>query len=159
VHLNEIDFLDQVYLAGGKPFFDVLSANAYGMDKPPSDPPSKTTLNFRRAELLRQVMERHGDANKAIWFNEYAWNASPKEIAKDELVWQRVSEKQQADWTVEGVQRAQREWPWAGVFCTWYFRQVGDVPPTKSEYYFRLVDPDFTPRPVYNAVKQAAARK
>jgi hypothetical protein len=70
-----------------------------------------------------------------------------------------VTEKQQSDWTVEALQRARRDWPWAGVFCTWYFRQVGDIPPTRSEYYFRLVDPDFTPRPVYNAVKQAATKK
>lgn len=159
IHLNELDFLDQMYAAGAKQFFDVLSANAYGMDKPPGDTPSRTTLNFRRVELLRQVMEKNGDANKAVWFNEYAWNASPKEMPKEELFWQRVTDQQQAEWTVEGVQKAQRDWPWAGVFCTWYFRQVGDIPPAKSEYYFRLVDPDFTPRPVYNAVKQAATKR
>jgi hypothetical protein len=129
------------------------------MDKPPTDPPSKTTLNFRRAELLRQVMEKNGDAAKAVWFNEYAWNAAPKEMPKEELIWQRVTEKQQSEWTVEGVQYALKNWAWAGVFCTWYFRQVGDIPPTKAEYYFRLVDPDFTPRPVFNAIKQAAGRK
>ncbi|MGH2354281.1 MAG: cellulase family glycosylhydrolase [Chloroflexota bacterium] len=159
LHLNEIDFLDQMYVAGGRPYFDILAANAYGMDKPPSDPPSKDTLNFRRVELLRQVMEKHDDANKAVWFNEYGWNASPPDMPKEDLLWKRVTEKQQAEWTVEGVQRARRDWPWAGVFCTWYFRHVGDIPPTKSEYYFRLVDPDFTPRPVYNAVKRAAAKK
>ena len=159
LHLNEIDFLDQMYQAGAKPFFDVLTANAYGMDKPPADPPAKTTLNFRRVELLRQVMEKNGDANKAIWFNEYGWNAAPKEMPKEELIWQRVTEKQQADWTVEGVQYAQRNWPWSGVFNTWYFRQVGDIPPAKAEYYFRLVDPDFTPRPVYNAIQKAATKK
>lgn len=159
IHLNELDFLDQMYAAGAKPFFDVLSANAYGMDKAPSDPPNKGVLNFRRVEMLRQVMEKNGDANKAVWFNEYAWNASPKEMPKEELMWQRVTEQQQADYTVEGVRYAQKIWPWAGVFCTWYFRQVGDVAPAKSEYYFRLVDPDFTPRPVYNAIKQAATQK
>jgi hypothetical protein len=159
LHLNEIDYLDQLYAAGAKPYFDVLSANAYGMDKPPADAPSKTVLNFRRAELLRGVMEKNGDANKAVWFNEYGWNASPTEIPKEERMWQRVTEKQQADWTIEGVQRALRDWPWAGVFCTWYFRQVGDIPPSRSEYYFRLVDPDFTPRPVYNAIKQAARKR
>jgi polysaccharide biosynthesis protein PslG len=159
IHLNELDFLDQMYAAGAQPLFDVLAANAYGMDKPPTDPPNKNVLNFRRVELLRQVMEKNKDANKAIWLNEYGWNASPKEMTKEELMWQRVTEKQQADWTVEGVQYAQRHWPWSGVICGWYFRQVGDVPPTKSEYYFRMVDPDFTPRPVYNAVKQASAKK
>jgi hypothetical protein len=156
LHLNEIDFLDQVYAAGGRAYFDVLSANAYGMDKPPTDPPSRTTLNFRRVELLRQVMEKNGDANKAIWFNEYGWNAAPKDMPKEELVWQRVTEKQQADWTLEGVQYAQRNWPWSGAFCTWYFRQVGDIPPTKAEYYFRLVDPDFTARPLYTAIQKVA---
>jgi len=159
LHLNELDFLDQMYQAGAKDSFDVVSANAYGMDKPPSDPPSKSVLNFRRVELLRQVMEKNGDADRAIWFNEYGWNASPKEMPKEDLIWQRVTEKQQAEWTVEGVQYARKNWPWGGVFCTWYFRQVGDIPPTRSEYYFRLVDPDFTPRPVYNAIKHAAAKK
>jgi hypothetical protein len=158
VHLSELDFLDLMYQAGARGAFDVLSANAYGMDRPPSDPPSKSVLNFRRVELLRQVMEKHGDAGKAVWFNEYGWNASPKEMPKEELIWQRVDEKQQADWTVEGIQYAQRNWGWSGVFCTWYFRQVGDIPPTKSEYYFRLVDPDFTPRPAYNAIKRATSR-
>src|SRR5207244_7010307 len=57
LHLNELEFLDQMYQAGARQAFDVLSANAYGMDKPPADPPSKSTLNFRRVELLRQVME------------------------------------------------------------------------------------------------------
>jgi len=159
LHLNELDFLDQMYGAGAKPYFDVMSANAYGMDRPPSDPPNKNTLNFRRVELLHQVMEKNGDGAKAVWFNEYAWNASPKELPAEELRWQRVTEKQQADWTVEGLQRARRDWPWAGVFCTWYFRQVGDIPVSRAEYYFRLVDPDFTPRPVYTAVKQAATKK
>ncbi|MBI3970137.1 MAG: cellulase family glycosylhydrolase [Chloroflexi bacterium] len=159
LHLNEIDFLEQVYAAGGKAYFDILSANAYGMDRSPLEAPSRTVLNFRRVELLRQVMDKHGDAHKAIWFNEYGWNAAPKDMTREELIWQRVGEKQQADWTVEGVQYARRNWPWAGVFCTWYFRQVGDVPPTKAEYYFRLIDPDFTPRPVYHAVKQAALKR
>ena len=159
LHLNEIDFLDQLYQAGARSSFDILSANAYGMDKPPADGPSKNTLNFRRVELLRQVMEKHGDGGKAVWFNEYGWNASPKDMPKEDLIWQRVTEKQQSDWTVEGVQYARKNWPWAGVFCTWYFREVGDVPPTRSEYYFRLVDPDFTPRPVYNAIKRAAKKK
>jgi hypothetical protein len=156
LHLNELDFLDQMYVAGAKPYFDILSANAYGMDKPPADPPNKNTLNFRRVELLRQVMERHDDAGKAIWFNEYAWNAAPADMPREALMWQRVTEQQQAEWTVAGVEYARREWPWSGAFCTWYFRHVGDIPPTRADYYFRLVDPDFTPRPVYNAVKQAA---
>ena len=156
IHLNEVDYLDRLYQAGAKDACDVISANAYGMDRPPEDPPSRAVLNFRRVELLRAVMERHGDGAKATWFNEFGWNASPRDMPREELVWQRVTDRQQADWTVEGVEYARRNWPWAGVFCTWYFRQVGDIPPSRSEYYFRLVDPDFTPRPVYHSVRAAA---
>ena len=144
------------YQAGAKDVCDVVSANAYGMDRPPDDPPNRAILNFRRVELLRAVMERYGDGQKATWFNEFGWNASPRDMPREELVWQRVTDRQQADWTVEGVDYARQNWPWAGVFCTWYFRQVGDIPPSRSEYYFRLVDPDFTPRPVYHAVRGAA---
>ena len=156
IHLNEIDYLDRMYQAGAKDVCDVVSANAYGMDRPPEDPPNRAILNFRRVELLRAVMERNGDGAKATWFNEFGWNASPRDMPREELVWQRVTDRQQAEWTVEGVEYARQNWPWAGVFCTWYFRQVGDISPSRSEYYFRLVDPDFTPRPVYHAVRAAA---
>ena len=155
-HLNETMFLQQMYDAGAKDYFDIVSANAYGMEQPPTAPADPKVLNFARVELLRQVMEKNGDSNKAIWFNEYAWNASPETMPKEALIWQRVTEQQQADYTVAGIDMARQQWPWAGVMNIWYFRQVGDIPPDKSEYYFRMVDPDFTPRLVYDSVKTAA---
>ena len=159
VNLNELDYLDRLYLAGAQPHFDVMLANAYGMDRPPTDPPSPTELNFQRVALLREVMVRYGDADKAVWFNEYGWNASPQDLPPDKLIWRRVTDRQQADWTVQGVLQARRTWPWVGAVMVWYFRQVGDTPPSESEYYFRMVEPDFTPRPVYFAVKQAATAR
>ena len=36
-NLNELDYWDQMYKAGAKDYFDVLSANAYGLDQPPDD--------------------------------------------------------------------------------------------------------------------------
>lgn len=157
-NLSELEYLDQMYKLGAAKYFDILTANAYGMDRSPDDPPNENVLNFQRVLLTRKVMERHEDTNKAIWFNEYGWNASPKDMPAEKLIWRRVTEKQQADWTVQGVAKARKEWPWAGVFLVWYFRQVGDISPDSSEYYFRLVDPDFTPRPVYRAIQKAATR-
>jgi hypothetical protein len=154
--LVELEFLDEMYKAGAKEFFDIMSANAYGLEYPPTAEPDPKVLNFRRVELLRQVMEKHGDTQKAVWFNEYGWNASPEDMDPKKLIWRRVTEKQQADWTVEGVTYARKHWPWAGVICIWYLRQVGDIPPTSSEYYFRMIDPDFTPRLVYKSVQKAS---
>ncbi len=158
-NLNELDYWTQMYQAGAKPYFDIMAANAYGLDLPPSDPPSKDKLNFRRVELLRDIMVQNDDSNKAIWFNEYGWNASPTTLSQDQqLRWRRVDPAVQARYTVDGIQYALDNWPWAGVFFIWYFRQVGDIQPDSAEYYFRMVNPDFTTEPVYDAVQTAAAQ-
>jgi len=44
----------------------------------------------------------------------------------------------------------------AGVFNIWYFRQTGQqYAPDDAAYYFRVVDVDFTPRRVYDAIQDA----
>jgi hypothetical protein len=101
-------------------------------------------------------MESFSDTNKAIWINEYGWNASPADFPPAKLIWGRVTEQQQADYTVRGISQGRDQWPWVGVFNLWYFRQVGDIRPDSSDYYFRMVDVDFTPRLVYLRLKDAA---
>ena len=154
--MNDLDYLEAMYAAGAKPYFDILSANAFGMDLPPEEPASDGALNFSRVSLQRQIMERYDDGDKAIWFNEFGWNAAPDTFAEEELKWGRVSEKEQADYALRALEMARNGWPWAGVFNFWYFRQVGDIPPERADYYFRVVDVDFTPRRVYYAIKDAA---
>jgi len=155
-HMSDLDYLDALYKAGAKDFFDILSANAFGLRASPDDPPDPQQLNFQRVALARQVMEKYGDKNKAVWINEYGWNASPPDFSPDKLIWGRVTEQQQADYTVRGITEGRAKWPWIGVYNIWYFRQVGDLTPDKSDYYFRMVDVDFTPRLVYLRLKEVA---
>jgi hypothetical protein len=155
-NMNDLQFLEEMYAAGAKDYFDILSANAFGLGSPPEDPPNPGTLNFQRVLLERAVMEKFGDAQKAVWILEYGWNAAPDSIPDSRLIWGRVTEQQQADYTVRGIQLARENWAWVGVLSIWYFRQVGDIPPSNPEYYFRMVDPDFAPRPVYFSVSAAA---
>lgn len=158
-NMNEIDYWNALYSAGVKGNFDVASANAYGLDQPPTAPPDAKVLNFRRMELLRAVMVNNGDSAKPVWFDEYGWNASPETLSEAEKnYWRRVTPQQQAQWTVEGIEYARKNWPWAGVISIWYFRQVGDIPPEKAEYYFAMVNPDFSTQPVYDAVKAGALK-
>ncbi|MBI2886686.1 MAG: cellulase family glycosylhydrolase [Chloroflexi bacterium] len=152
-NLSELQYLDAMYRAGARDAFDVLTVNAYGFEFPPDAPPDPRTLNFQRVKLLRNVMERHGDGQKAVWFNEFGWNASPPEFSPAKLIWRRVPEQQQADYTAQAIRLA-RSWGWVGVINLWYFRQVGDIPIEQSDYFFRVVDTDFTPRLVYHRVKE-----
>ncbi len=157
-NMNEIDYWTQLYQAGVKGNFDVASANGYGLDKPPEAPPDPAVLNFRRVELLRDIMVKNGDGAVPIWFDEYGWNASPETLSEQEKnYWRHVTPDQQAQWTVAGIDYARKNWPWAGVISIWYFRQVGDIPPDKAEYYFQMVDPQFVAQPVYNSVKIGAS--
>lgn len=154
--MPDLDYLEAMYEAGAGEFFDILSANAFGFDLPPEDPPAPEVLNFRRVELQREIMERNGDQEKAIWFNEYGWNAAPAHFSQDVLIWERVTEEEQAEYTLQGIELAARDWPWAGVFNIWYFRQTGQqYGPGEAAYYFRMVDVDFTPRRVYDSVQDA----
>jgi hypothetical protein len=158
-NMNDLDYWNGLYDAGIKGNFDVASANAYGLDQPPDAEPGPRVLNFRRVELLREIMVNNGDGDKSIWLNEYAWNASPESLPEEEKnYWRHVSEETQAQWTVQGVDYAREFWPWAGVISIWYFRQVGDMLPEKAEYYFRMVNPDFTTVPIYDAVKADAMK-
>ncbi len=156
--MPDLDYLEAMYQAGAGDYFDILSANAFGFDRQPEDPPDADVLNFRRVELQRKIMERYGDDDKAVWFNEYGWNAAPAYFDEEALVWERVSEEKQAEYTLRGIELARRTWPWAGVFNIWYFRQTGQqYTPNDAAYYFRMVDVDFTPRRVYDAVQDATS--
>ncbi|MGI6208482.1 MAG: hypothetical protein ACOYEW_09735 [Anaerolineae bacterium] len=154
--MSDIQFLEEMYQAGAKDYFDILSVNAFGMSYPPEDPPSRDKLNFSRVLLQRQIMEKYGDTEKAVWFNEFGWNAPPADMPDERAVYGRVTEEQQADYALRAIEMARSSWPWAGVFSFWYFRQVGDISPDVADYYFRMVDVDFTPRRVFYSVKDAA---
>lgn len=150
---DEFVYWQALYDHGVSESFDIMSANVYGLSAPYDAAPDPAELNTRRVELLRELAVRNGDSNKAIWFNEYGWNASPEDFPEDQLIWSRVDESQQAAWTAAGIRYASENWDWFGVANIWYFRHVGDVSPSASDYYFRMVDVEFTPRDVYRSVQ------
>jgi len=153
---DDLIFLEQMYQAGAKGYFDILSANAFGLDRPPEDPPAPDVPNFRRVELQRAIMVEYSDAEKPVSINEYGWCAAPASFPDEILTWKRVTDEQQADYTVRGIAWARAHWPWLGVVNIWYFRQVGDITPDRPVYYFALVSPEFEPAPVYEALREAA---
>jgi hypothetical protein len=151
--LSDVLFLQQMYDAGAAPYFDVLAMQGYGLWSGPTDRRMQPrVLNFSRPLYIRDVMVRNGDAHKPIWLSELGWNAIPPDSGIPP-VYGQVTPEQQGRYAVLAYERMQREWPWLGVGFYWFFKQADDRERAANpQYYFRMVEPDFTPLPAYQAI-------
>lgn len=169
---NDILYLEDMYRAGAKAYFDVMSTMIYGLGQPPSDRRTDfKRLSFSRPLLLHEVMERNGDALKPIWISEYAWvsfpdnlqqqlNLSPEGWAAFQAknIWGKsVDEQTQGRYLVEGYERARNEWPWMGVMFVWHLSNP-DGDPLEPATYFSILNQDLTPRPAYLALQDYSKR-
>jgi hypothetical protein len=125
----------------------------YGLWSGPTDRRMRPrVLNFSRPLYIREIMVHNGDADKPIWLTEMNWNAPPPDLPDRPFGF--VTPEQQARYAVLAYQRAQQEWPWMGVINFWFFKRATDTEQDQAMYYFRMVEPDFTPLPVYQALKE-----
>ena len=153
-HMNDLIFMQRMYNAGAGDCFDVFSAQGYGLWSGATDQRLRpTVINYPHNMLIRDVMVQNGDVHKPIWISEMGWNTVPEDIPAN---FGRVTEEEQAKYTVEAFQRQQEDWPWVGVNNIWFFKRPGDAEQGDSWYYFRMMEPDFTPLPVFDTVAQYA---
>jgi hypothetical protein len=155
-NMSDLLYLDKMYLAGAKGYFDIMGAQVYGLFTGPYDRRlSRDRSNYSRVQLLREIMVRHGDADKPIWATEVGWNALPDDFAGPAM-YGRVSESYQALYAAQAYERAAREWPWMGVMNYWFLRRPSDAEVGQAWYYFRMLEPDFAPLPVYDTLASLA---
>lgn len=155
-NLADLLFLQRMYDAGAKDYFDIMSVQGYGLWNGPTDRrvhPDRA--NFSRVLLIREMMIQNGDVHKPIWASEVGWNALPRDF-EGFPYYGRVSEELQAEYSAQAYQRAQVEWPWMGVMSYWFFKRPSDREKDQAFYYFRMMEPNFYPHPVYDAVKKQA---
>ncbi len=157
--LNDFIFLERMYAAGASRCFDVLSVQGYGLNSGPTDRRMRpTTVNFSRNLYIRDLMVANGDEHKSIWISEAAWNPIdapevPSDVQNREN-YGVVTPEQASRYMPLAYQRAQEEWPWIGVMHYWFFKRAGDSEQNQSWYYFRMVEPDFTPLPIYDTLRE-----
>ncbi len=151
-NVSDLIFLQQMYDAGAKEYFDILAVMNYGLFTGPGDHRADASrANFSRPVLIREIMVKNGDANKPMWAMEIGWNALPSSF--ENAPYGRVTERQQARYAAQAYERAQLEWPWMGVMNYWFFKRAYDNERDQPFFYFRLFDPDFKPLPAYEAIK------
>jgi hypothetical protein len=103
-------------------------------------------------------MVANGDAEKPIWFAEMNSNAVPNEPGIEGIgSYGQVTLEQQARYAPRAYQRALEDWPWVGVVNFWFFKRPGVAEQNQAWYYFRMMEPDFTPMPVYDAMREYIA--
>ena len=137
--LSDLIFLQRMYDAGARDYFDIMAIHAYGYVFPPDDPPAENKINFARAELIHEVMVRNGDGDKKIMITEGGWNDHPR-WTKAVRPYQRIL------YTVQAYERA-RQWDWCEALVIWSFRTP--VPEKNFRDYYTLVTSGFIVKPIY----------
>ena len=142
---GDLAYLEDMYANGAADYFDGLAAHAYGLTVPPETPPDPELLNFRRIELLREIMVSNGDESKSIFVTESGWNDHPR--------WTfAVSASERILYSLDAIRYAEKNWPYVEMVAFWAFRYPA---PTKSySDNFTFVTPEFINKPIYDALKE-----
>ena len=156
----DTQFIQAMYDAGAKPYFDMLGAHGAGYKAPPEMDPGQVANDanyynvgdpncpgpacriycFRHVEDLHQIMVNNGDGNKRVVVLEFGWTRD--ERPNSPYYWHRVDDQfMQGDYMVRAYKYAQEHWqPWIGVMSLIY---MPDVKWTQNDeqYWWSIMEP------------------
>jgi hypothetical protein len=154
-------------------YFDVQAVHPGGSANPPDtlwpDNPSDAdgwtddpTFYFRHIENVRAVMEEYGMADHDVWITEYGW-ATENETPGYEFG-NQVSFEEQGAYIARAMERTYEEYPWVGNMFLWNLNfavlwgQQDPPQPLHEQASFAILNPDWSPRPSFDAVQATIAR-
>ena len=145
--LNDLLYLEAMLEAGADDYFDALAVHTYGLTNEMTDEPAPDKLNYRRVELIAEMMGQY-EIEKPIYITESGWNDSPR--------WAHgVHPSERIEYTLDAFEWADDNWDWAETVCIWTFRYPRPMNNYRDSY--TMVTPEFQLKPIYYAV-QAYAR-
>jgi len=148
VALDDIVYLDEMYAAGAQRWFDALAVHNYGMTEPPEAAPAADRINFRRVELLREIMARRGDGQKPVYITETGWNDDVRYV-------HGVTPAQRIEYTLRSLEYARANWPWVRSVVFWVFKLPAPAHGYRDAFTF--VTPSLEPLPIYEDVREELA--
>jgi Tol biopolymer transport system component len=154
--MGDLDYIQGIYDAGGKGYFDALGSHPYGFGQEPDyyDP---WGLSFTRAQAQHEVMVANGDGETPLWVTELGWVLqSPWDMGEHQPT--AISEAQQATYLVRAYQKASEEWPWmeAVFLFNLDFSSVPWYDSREIMRWYAILNPDRSPRPAYTQLKMMA---
>ncbi|MCS7059671.1 MAG: cellulase family glycosylhydrolase [Anaerolineae bacterium] len=160
--LNDLLYLEAMYEALNAPAsssgqhaqpkslrrpYDAWAVHTYGRTAPHDEPPAADRINFRRVELLREIMARNGD-DAPVYITESGWNDDPRWVFA-------VTPAQRIAYTLGAWEYARVNWPWVRCVAVWVFKHPAPAYNYRDRYTF--VTPSLEPLPIYEEVKKALA--
>lgn len=134
-------FVESLYAAGAKPYFDALGVHPYSYPALPSAASEKN--GWTQMLKIRDIAVSQGDADKKIWITEVgATTGGPHPVTE-------ARQEQIAHETV----RLRSSYPWAGPLFWYDYKDLG----TKwaAENFFGLVRTDGSRKPAYKGFLEA----
>lgn len=156
----DTQFIQAMYNAGAKPYFDMLGAHGAGYKAPPEMDPGQVATDanyynvgdpncpgdacriycFRHVEDLRQIMVNNGDSGKRVVVLEFGWTRD--ERTNSPYYWHRVADQfVQGDYMVRAYKYAKQNWqPWIAVMSLIY---MPDVKWTQNDeqFWWSIIEP------------------
>ena len=156
----DTQFIQAMYDAGAKPYFDMLGAHGAGYKAPPEMDPGQVAndpnyynvgdpncpgdacriYSFRHVEDLRQIMVNNGDANKRVVVLEFGWTRD--ERTNSPYYWHRVDDQfMQGEYMVRAYEYAKQNWkPWIAVMSLIYMPDVNWTQ-NDEQYWWSIMEP------------------
>jgi hypothetical protein len=145
--MNDLIYLANMYAGGAADYFDALAVHSYGLSLPADAAPGFSQLNFRRVEMVREIMVRYGDADTPVFITESGWN--------DDVRWAHaVRPSQRLAYTLDAFRWAEANADWVANLCIWVLRYPR--PTNRYPDGFTLVTPEFQLKPIYFALQDYA---
>ena len=152
---NDYSYLQAVYDAGGRSYFDVVAVHPYTGAVDPTicwREAGSTRLAqnaFCGIEEVRGTMVANGDGGKSIWLTELGWSTAKTTHG--------VTEAAQADYLTKALAKL-TTYPYVGAAFWYNFRNIWWSPddPASLNANYGLLRTDFSEKPAYAAFKAAA---
>jgi hypothetical protein len=158
--LSKSDFyyLEDVYRAGGGPYFDAVAVHPYTYGVDPTvvwngvhdwEDPGRISINaFPAIREIRRSMEAHGDAGKQVWLTEFGYSTTTADGG--------VSGRTQAAFLRKAYRYVER-FPWVEAMF-WYAARNSPFHGDEDSYEarFGLATTDWRLKPSYTALRSYA---
>jgi len=155
--MEDVDWLNGLYDAGGAASFDALGVHAYiGNQDPTSDPTACTPMCFRDIELYRAVMEQHGDTAKRGLITEFG-SLEQTSVDLGQYAWMELPSDTRAQYLVQALHLASTQYTWLLGATVFNLDYAAYLPATSERPWFSLLNADKTPRLAYSKIQEARA--